>query len=152
MEIFFLMFLCLLHWSLLIIAVSYAFWRRQQYDYIYFSVITVVLFGWIFNGGECIVSAFEKIILNCNYVWGSQTHYNPSLLLYKDLDAIGIGKIIYKICFNILFWANLVYILRTYKIRIKYIILIIVIICGLCITNEIVNKKRNEKRNEKVVK
>ena len=91
------------HWFLILFISFYSFIRKTSVlDWFYFALVTIIILGWFINKNECIVSFFEKTLLNCDYVAGSDPANNPSLALYNDNGN------------QILYWSLIPFILITF--------------------------------------
>jgi hypothetical protein len=89
----------------------YVFFRKtNDYDYAYFAVIVMVLFGWIWNDGECIVALAEKKIIDKKYVAGKFSTMNPSIFMYHGnvyLHAITLFIINLLVIYNIIIMMHI---------------------------------------------
>lgn len=77
--------LFLIHWAITLFAAFYVFFRKnKKYDWFYFTLVGGVMISWLFFKQECIISYFEKKMLDPNYVMGSDIQRHPSLTFYIE--------------------------------------------------------------------
>lgn len=78
--------LFIIHWALTLLIITYVFWRRsKRWDWLYFVVLSSILCCWfIITHKECIISLWEKQILDHNYKNGTAPAYHPSLFFYSQ--------------------------------------------------------------------
>lgn len=77
--------LFIIHWTLTLITTTYVFWRRsRKWDWLYFVVFCGTICCWFINTHqECIISLWEKQILDQNYKNGDAPACHPSLFFYN---------------------------------------------------------------------
>ena len=77
-----LIFFILLHWSLVLFDTTYVFFRTStKYDMVYFVVICTVIASWQVTKHECLISYWEKLAIDPNYVFNSDATNSPFVTL-----------------------------------------------------------------------
>ena len=105
MKIILLGILFIIHWMFIFYTMFYIFFRKnKKYDYVYITVVTLLIAHWLFLG-ECIISCLEKYIMDNSYTCGKNPPINPSVSLYLNnttvSNIIGITAqsfMLYNIC------------------------------------------------------
>ena len=114
-----------LHWAVTLFGTTYVFFRRSsRYDYIFFALVTIVIINWsLSKNQECILSYWEKLLLDPRYEYGSDTTYHPSMHFTKNVylqnavHAVVVGMMVY----------NSVRMLLIYNVKLNTIILLVVL-------------------------
>ena len=114
-----LVILFILHWFIICISSFYVFIRKSNhYDIMYFVVMISIIFSWLMNKQECIISYLEKKTLYPEYQYGSDPTHHPSLTLY--IQNVKIQTIIVTIA-SILMITNLTIMMKIYKVNVIFI-------------------------------
>jgi hypoxanthine phosphoribosyltransferase len=120
-----LIILFIVHWILSLISYFYVFVRKSnKYDYIYFITVSVIILSWLTNKQECIISYFEKSILNKKYQYGSDPTYHPSLTFYIKNNLF---QTVLLTMASILMIINIAIMMKIYKVNIFVITLLLII-------------------------
>lgn len=107
----FLILLFVIHWVVWLFISFYGLIRKtKDYDWFFLATVFTVIFGWIMNKNECIISLMEKIAMNCSYRVGDRPSHHPSLLVYD----FSLSSKIALMCFNILQHLSLSLVLNSY--------------------------------------
>lgn len=106
-----LVFLFFLHWTIVLIAMSYVFVRKNAtYDFLYINILAIIFVGWLINKNECIISYWEKEIMDPTYTLGDDPTWNPSLSFYSrnpSIQWISVLVIVGFIMYNLITLARI---------------------------------------------
>ena len=79
--------LFILHWAITAFMMLYVFLRKNKtYDWFYITTVSFIILHWILSN-ECIISFFEKVIVDPSYWFGKDPTQHPSLYLYNILPV-----------------------------------------------------------------
>ncbi len=108
-----LILLFVMHWAVAAFTMFYVFFRKsKQYDWIYGVIVTGIVIHWFF-GGECIISYYEKRLLEEDYWYGKDPTVHPSLSLYTNSSVVRylLGLPVY-----VLSLYNIYYLMRAHQL------------------------------------
>jgi len=98
----------------------YVFFRKNnKYDIYYCILVSIVLILWKFTGDECIVSYWERLCIDPDYVFNSKPTVPHVKLVFGDLSDIVLLILL------ILSIYNLFIMLKLYKVPLILNIIII---------------------------
>ena len=105
--------LFILHWSATVFMTLYVFFRKNnKYDWFYIIFVSSIILHWILST-ECIISFFEKVIIDSSYWFGKDPTHHPSLYLYNMIPA---SELIIGIPVFILLVYNIYTMMRIYNL------------------------------------
>ena len=81
-----LIILMIIHWVITAIFSFYVYYRwSSSYDWVYFTVVCITIISWTLTGNECIISYWEKLCIEPEYVFNSDPSLPYITLIFGDL-------------------------------------------------------------------
>jgi hypothetical protein len=114
-----LLLLFLIHWAFVLIAITYIWWGRPQYDKIYLFALLLLIIHWLILG-DCIISKIEKTIMHSQSELLEKPFLNPSIQFYQGSSMF---TLVISSLLPIMYIINMCYVLNRLKVNIVFIIL-----------------------------
>jgi hypothetical protein len=84
-----LFILILFHWFIMIVSSFYIFFRKSpKYDTLYFIITCSIIISWTLTQDECLISYWERLCIQHDYVFNSQPSVPFIDLIFKEASII----------------------------------------------------------------